>query len=127
MTKPIRVAFSGSGFRLPAHVGALCAIRDLNYLPKQYSGTSGGSIVAALAACGMSIDEMKKLALNNNWSKMLTLSLGSLLTGQGYCNGQYMLDWLAEHTGHKTFCDLKTDLIIMSSDINVPKGYDENS
>ena len=123
MSKLIRVAFSGSGFKFPVHVGALLAIRDTGFAPVEYAGTSGGSIIAALAASGMPLDDMKKLALTNDWSKMLTASWLSMLTGKGYCDGSYMLDWLTQNTKGMKFRDLPVDLVIMSSDITNAKPF----
>ena len=78
MKKPIRVALSGSGFKFPAHVGALHAIRDAGYEVIEIAGTSGGSIVASLAAVGMDLDIMKALTLTRDWADMLTFSPWSL-------------------------------------------------
>jgi NTE family protein len=116
--KPIRVALSGSGFKFPAHVGALIALRDLNYVVIEYAGTSGGSIVAALAACGMHLDDMKVLTLNHNWKPMLTWSPLQIFKGAraAYCSGNTLLDWILEETFHATFAHLQIPLTIMSSD-----------
>jgi NTE family protein len=122
--KPIRVAFSGSGFKFPAHVGALHAIRDAGFTPIEYAGTSGGSIVAALAAFGMDLDVMKNITMNRDWSDMLTFSLWSALRGKGYCTGDKLLSWISEHTGDITFNDLKTPLTIMSSDAVSETGFE---
>ncbi len=123
MGKPIRVALSGSGFRFPAHVGALMAIAAKGYTPIEYAGTSGGSIIAALAASGMDLDEMKYLTLNHDWNDMLTLSLGSLLTGKGYCDGSNMLKWMMQETKGMTFAQLPVDLTVMSSDSTFARPF----
>src|SRR5471032_3398026 len=114
---PIRVALSGSGFKFPAHVGALHAIRDAGFVPIEMAGTSGGSIVATLAACGMDLDQMKTLTLERDWSDMLSFSLGSVLTRMGYCSGAALLAWISENTAGKTFGDLTMDLVVMASDV----------
>ena len=116
--KPIRVALSGSGFKFPAHVGALAAIRDAGYAPIQLAGTSGGSIVASLAAIGMPIEAMRELTLTRDWSDMLTFSPWSLLTNMGWCSGSNLLDWITAQTAGKTFADLATDLVVMASDVS---------
>ena len=122
MSKDIRVALSGSGFKFPVHVGALLAIRDAGYTPIEYAGTSGGSIIASLAASGMSLEMMKALALTNDWSSMLTASWMSMLTGKGYCDGQYLYDWIESNTSNKKFKDC-VPLVIMSSDITNAKPF----
>lgn len=116
--KPIRIAFSGSGFKFPAHVGALCAVQDAGYSPVEYAGTSGGSIVAVMAACGLTLDWMRSVTMTRDWSDMLTFSPLSLVAGRGWCNGDALLAWLTEQTKGKTFADLAVDLTIMSSSIN---------
>ncbi|HYD58983.1 MAG TPA: patatin-like phospholipase family protein [Noviherbaspirillum sp.] len=115
--KPIRIALSGSGFKFPAHVGALLAIRDAGFTPVQYAGTSGGSIVGTMAACGMPLEQMRELTLSRDWSDMLSFSLWALMTNLGYCSGNTLQEWLEENTGRKTFADLDVDLVVMASDV----------
>ena len=122
--KQIRVALSGSGFKFPVHVGALIAIRDAGYIPIEYAGTSGGSIIAVLAASGMPLDYMKELSLRNDWGGMMSMSLWSMLRGRGYCDGEILLAWLTEHTGGKKFSELPVRLTIMSSDINTASPFE---
>jgi NTE family protein len=116
--KPIRIAFSGSGFKFPAHVGALLALRDGGYTPIEFAGTSGGSIVAALAASEfVTLEWMQQQTLERDWSDMLTFSPLSPFTEMGYCNGKALLAWMLENTGRKTFADLPRNLTIMASDV----------
>ena len=117
--KPIRVALSGSGFRLPAHVGALAAIEDAGYTVAQLAGTSGGSIVAALYAAGASTDELRELCLAMDWSPMMAPTLWSILRGQAWSSGKRMLGFLGEQTEGMTFADLDPDidLRIISADL----------
>jgi NTE family protein len=125
--RPIRVALSGSGFKFPAHVGALLAIRDAGFTPVEYAGTSGGSIVSALAASGMDLDAMKSLTLTRDWSDMLTLSPLSLLAGKGFCSGNALLEWMTEQTKGLTFNDLAASLTIMASDASTETGFEFSS
>lgn len=115
--RPLRVALSGSGFKFPAHVGALLAIRDAGFAPIEYAGTSGGSIVATLAACGMALEKMRELTLSRDWSDMLSFSIWSMFTNLGYCSGNTLKEWLEENTGGKTFADIDVDLVVMASDV----------
>lgn len=122
--KPLRVALSGSGFKFPAHVGALHAIADAGFTPVEYAGTSGGSIVAAMAACGLTLDWMRSLTMTRDWSDMLTPSPLAWLSGlRGYCDGAALLAWLNEQTKGKTFADLEVDLTIMSSALNSGRPF----
>lgn len=121
--KPIRVALSGSGFKFPAHVGALMAVRDAGYQVVELAGTSGGSIVAALAAAGMSLEEMRDLTLDRDWSDMLTWSPMSLTFKMGYCSGSTLQDFIDEQTGGRTFSELPVALTIVASDIVAARPY----
>jgi NTE family protein len=114
---PIRLAFSGSGFKTPAHVGAISAVHDAGYTPVEYAGTSGGSIVAALAACGMPLEEMQQLTMRQDWSDMLELNPLSIFDRMGFCNGENLLEWLQQHTGSRTFAQLDVDLTIVATDL----------
>ncbi|WGS53603.1 patatin-like phospholipase family protein [Paraburkholderia sp. D15] len=115
--KPIRVAFSGSGFKVPAHAGALQAIVDAGYQPIELAGTSGGSICAALYAAGMSLSDMKTLALTHDWSDMMSFSPLAAFRMRGFCDGQTLLAWMKEHTGGKTFAELAIDLTAIASNV----------
>ncbi|CAB3742379.1 hypothetical protein LMG24238_06875 [Paraburkholderia sediminicola] len=124
MSKPIRVAFSGSGFKVPAHVGALQAIADAGYQPIELAGTSGGSICAALYASGMSLSDMKTLALTHDWSNMMSFSPLAALRMRGFCDGKTLLAWMLEHTGGKTFVDLAIDFTAVASNVANEGAFD---
>lgn len=116
--RAIRIALSGSGFKFPAHVGALHAIRDAGFVPVDYAGTSGGSIVAALAASGFDLDNMKELTLNRDWSEMLSWSPLSLVTKMGYCDGKKLEQFVHDYTLRKTFSNLgQIGLTIVATDM----------
>lgn len=114
--KPIRIALSGSGYKFPAHVGALLALRDAGYRPVEYAGTSGGSIIATLAAAGMDLDLMRDLTLKQDWSMMLKWNPLALWSG-GFCNGETLYSWIDRMVGKKTFADLTTNLTVVASDV----------
>ncbi|MCL6470165.1 MAG: patatin-like phospholipase family protein, partial [Ralstonia sp.] len=123
MSKPIRVALSGSGFRLPAHLGALRAVHDAGYDIVELSGTSGGSIVGALYASGMTLDAMYDLCMGLDWSPMMRFSPWTLLTKQALCDGDALLDLLTKHTEGKTFAALDVDLRVIASDLASESEY----
>ena len=126
--KPLRVALSGSGFKFPAHVGALKAILDSGYTPIELAGTSGGSIIATLFAAGMDIETMTELSMTKDWSEMLTFNIISLFSKMGYCTGKTLEDWINNETKSLTFNDLKIDLTIVASDISnaIPFVFNKN-
>ncbi len=115
--KQIKVALSGSGFRLPAHIGALAAIEGQGYTITEICGTSGGAIVAALYACGMPIQTMKELAMTYDWSKVMRLQVWDGLRKGAYCSGDDLLEFLYKYTRCKLFGSVKTLLKIVASDL----------
>lgn len=58
----IGLALAGGGLQGIAHIGAIKALEDLNIKIDYISGTSSGSIFAAMYAIGFSTDEMKEFA-----------------------------------------------------------------
>lgn len=115
--KQIRVALSGAGFRIAGHTGALKAITEAGYTIPQIAGTSAGSIIAALYATGMTIAEMEHLALTQNWSSLLTCDPFSGWLHNGWCSGDNLFNWLADHTNDATFSDISVDLKIIAADL----------
>jgi NTE family protein len=122
--KPIRVALSGSGFRLGAHLGALQAIVDAGFVPVELAGTSGGAIVAALVAAGLlSLSEMRTLLMTLDWAPLMRFSAWSLLRRQALCPVDALLDFLTVRTGGKTFAQLDIALKIIASDLVTEKEF----
>lgn len=124
MSRPIRVALSGSGFRLGAHVGALQAIADAGYHVVELAGTSGGSIVASLYAAGMTLAEMRQMLMEMDWSPMMSFSPWALLRSQALCSGSALLGFLQQHTGGKSFADLSIDLKVIASDLLTEREFE---
>lgn len=58
----IGLALAGGGLQGIAHIGAIKALEDLNVKIDYISGTSSGSIFAAMYAIGFTTEEMKKFA-----------------------------------------------------------------
>ncbi len=123
MSKKIRVALSGSGFRLGAHLGALQAIEDAGYEVCQIAGTSGGSIIASLYAGGMTLAEMRALCMTMDWSPMMRFSPWALVMKQALCTGNTLLEFLESKTAGKTFADLSIDLRVIASDLLTEKEF----
>ncbi len=69
------LVLSGGGLRGLAHVGALKAIQSLEIPIDEYIGTSMGSLICALAAGGMDIGEMERLAIDLKDDDILDLRL----------------------------------------------------
>jgi|GEM_PF-1556728 len=123
MSRRIRVALSGSGFRLAAHLGALQAIADAGYEVIELAGTSGGSIVSALYASGMSLADMHQLCMSMDWSPMMRFSIVDVFRHQALCSGDALLAYLHEATGGRTFAQLNIDLKIVAADLLTEREF----
>ncbi|KDB08781.1 Patatin [Burkholderia sp. lig30] len=121
--KPIRVALSGSGFRLGAHLGALQASVDAGLEIVELAGTSGGSIVASLFASGMSLADMRRLCMEMDWSRMMRFSPWPVLRHQALCAGDELLAFLTDATGGKTFAQLGVDLKVVASNLLTEREF----
>ena len=71
----VTLVLSGGGLRGLAHVGVIKAIQALKIHINEYIGTSMGSLMCALAAGGMDIQEMERLALSLESKDIFELSL----------------------------------------------------
>src|SRR5579863_9264071 len=115
----ISVALSGSGFRFMCHIGVLRALLDNNYNITEIAGVSGGSIVAALYAMGVTPLQMMELAHKAPFQTFIKLDLASILLNNSLNTGDNLLDWLKTSIGATTtFKDIKMPLHIIATDLN---------
>src|SRR5436190_3074925 len=71
----IGLVLGGGGARGVAHISVLRAMEQLHVPVDCIAGTSMGSLVGALYASGMSVDEIEKLVLTLDWSELFSDSL----------------------------------------------------
>lgn len=108
---------AGGGTRLPAHIGALQALSDLQIGFSHLVGVSGGSIIASLYASGMSIAEIKHIAITTNYNQFKGFSLVNLIRNGGLSSGDVFEQWVDANLQGKTFNDLKYNLHIVATDV----------
>ena len=115
--KNIGLALGGGGSRGFAHLGALKALEEKGINPNIFSGTSAGSIVAALLAAQKTPDEILEIM------KDIKLSDASKITTP--VNGFASLDNLGKKLDEilegKNFSDLEHQLFICASNLNTGK------
>ncbi len=117
-TMRIVPVFSGGGTRLPAHIGILQALSELDIEFSSIVGVSGGSIISALYCSGMQIEEIKQLALETDFKKFRGYSLIRLIKDGGLSSGDKFEQWIDKQLNGKTFVDLPHDLNILATDVN---------
>ena len=108
---------AGGGTRLPAHIGVLQALKDLEINFSHIVGVSGGSIIASLYAAGLSIDNIKHIAITTNYNQFRGFSLVSLIRNGGLSSGDVFEQWVDHHLQGKTFIDLERNLHVVATDV----------
>ena len=121
MTDKIVPILAGGGTRLPAHLGVLKALLELNISFDHIVGVSGGSIIASFFASGLSIDEIKKIALETNYNQFRGFSLYKLIRNGGLSSGDVFEKWVDDHLQGKTFSELDKQLHVVATDVKSGK------
>jgi len=68
----IGIVLSGGGAKGFAHVGVLKVLEELGIQPDYIAGTSMGSLVGGLYACGYKSKDITKITHDQNWTELLT-------------------------------------------------------
>ncbi len=110
--------FSGGGTRLPAHIGILQAMHELDINFSHIVGVSGGSIVSSLFAAGHSLDDIKKLALSTDFNQFRSFSLIRLLMDGGLSSGDKFEQWMDDILESRTFSDMDLNFHVLATDVN---------
>jgi NTE family protein len=108
---------AGGGTRLPAHVGVLTALHDLNIGYNHLVGVSGGSVVASLVAAGKELEYMKSLFRSVNFVQFRGYSLINLLRHGGLSSGKHFEQWMDGQLQGARFRDLALNLHIVATDV----------
>jgi len=108
---------AGGGTRLPAHVGVLGALRDMDYRYRHIVGVSGGSVVAALATAGVGLERLESLFRETDFARFRGHSLINLLLRGGLSDGRAFERWLDHELGGARFADLDIDLHVVATDV----------
>lgn len=123
--------FEGGGVRGTAFVGAIEVIEQAGYEWMRLAGTSAGSIIASLLACGYKAAEIKQIMADLDYDRIRGNSLLDrvpligdsldVLVNLGIYNNEYLEEWLYEllaKKGVRTFADLpEGKLKIIASDL----------
>ncbi len=115
-----RLAFSGSGFLAPLHAGAACAVMDTDCPIVETAGTSGGSIIAAAVALGMTQADLKKLAIDTSFKGLLNFDWFGAIKNRSFCNGNRLLSFLEDTFDGACMKDMMLPCHIVST--HVEKG-----
>tara|TARA_R110001583_G_scaffold188249_1_gene350277 strand:+ start:158 stop:1042 length:885 start_codon:yes stop_codon:yes gene_type:complete len=108
---------AGGGTRLPAHIGILTALQELDIKFDHLVGVSGGSIVAALYAAGHSVGAINQIAMETDFSQFLSQSLFKLLRSGGLSSGDRFEAWIDEKLNGVTFKQLAYHFHVVATDV----------
>lgn len=129
--KKLGLALGGGGLRGLAHIGILQVLED-NDIPLSFiSGTSVGSIIAALHVCGMSAYQMEQEVLKLKSRDYLDYNISGLIRHflacffpflnnnvDGIIKGERLEKLVYHLTGGGTLQDSKIPVAIIACDIN---------
>jgi NTE family protein len=109
--KKIDLVLSSSGVRAPCFIGAIAALQDKGYTIERIAGSSGGAIIAAGFALGMTCEEMEKLSASIPYDSFRDFNLKNLLSlrNPSIYTGQKLDYYYKEIFGDKTLSDFKID------------------
>jgi len=115
-TRPPRVALAlgGGAARGFAHIGVIEVLEENGIRPDIVTGTSAGSLVAALYASGHTGKELENIAINMDESALTDWSF----PGRGLIRGEALAHYVRETTGNKPLEQMKIPLGIVATDLD---------
>lgn len=112
-TPKIGITFSGGGARAVTHIGIIQAFEENGIKADFVAGTSGGAIIAALYAAGVSVEKMRELAGQGSLFKIYKAGLPI----KGFTSLDYLGELLAEYIGIDTFEALPIPLSVVAANL----------
>jgi len=114
--KKIGYALGGGSARGLFHIGVLGVLEEHGIYPDVIAGTSMGSIVGALYASGLSASEIKRIAVEMDWKKLIRLA-DLTLPLSGLFQGKRVVALLKSILRDKTFSQLKIPFACVATDL----------
>ncbi len=113
MNKQFSLVLGGGAARGMAHIGIIERLDELWLSPVEISGTSIGAVIGAFFAAWYRGVEMRKIALETNFLKLIDLDLKNWLL-----KWNKIMKYLSNYLGNTNFSELKIPLSIVATDIN---------
>jgi len=107
----IDVILASSGVRASCFIGGLTALEENGYKIKRIAGSSGGAIIAAAYALGLSPDELTRMAVDTPYQRFKDFRLNNLLSlsNPSVYKGQELDNYYKSIYGDATLSDFKID------------------
>lgn len=113
MNKQFSLVLGGGAARGLAHIGIIEYLDETWYRPIEISWTSIGAIIGAFYASWYSGKEMRKIAIETNFLKLIDLDLKNWLL-----KWNKIIKHLSQYLWNTTFSELKIPLSIVSTNID---------
>jgi len=109
--KELDIVLASSGTRAPCFIGAIDAILEKGYNIRRIAGFSGGAIIAAGFALGMSVDELRALAPDTPYNTFRDFKIKNLLSlrNPSVYTGKALDQFYQRVFGNATMKDFKID------------------
>lgn len=114
------LALGGGAARGFAHIGVLQVLEENGLRPTVVTGTSAGSLVAAMYATGMKGSEIERLALGMEEATLTDWSLPIL--GRGVLRGDALERYVRQAVGGRTLETMALPLGILATDLQTGRG-----
>lgn len=125
------LVFEGGGIKGLAYIGVLEEMQkmcDISSI-QGFAGTSAGSIIATFLAVGMSVEQIKTILFNNDFSKLIPTNtwqvaiVYNIFNNYGYVDDNHFMRFLEKHlpkdyTLKELWDERQKELIIVGSDLN---------
>jgi NTE family protein len=119
--KKVAVVLGGGGMKGLAHIGALKALHRHGIVPDEYIGTSVGGYICALAAGGLSADQIEDIGLSIRRHDILDYDWLGLLWKRGLSRSLYrgkaLHDFFRRTIPVDRWDDLRKPLYVTSVDL----------
>jgi NTE family protein len=115
--KKVGLALGGGAARGLAHIGVLEVLEKEGIPVDLIAGTSAGAVAGALYAQGKSAGQIKELALDTGWRRLVSL-IDLALPRSGFIEGARIKNQLKAIIGDISFSDLKIPLSCLATDIS---------
>jgi NTE family protein len=115
--KKVGLALGGGAARGLAHIGVLEVLEREGIPVEMIAGTSAGAAVGALYAEGKRAGQIKELALDTGWRRLISL-IDLALPRSGFIEGTRIKNQLKAIIGDISFSDLKIPLACVATDIS---------
>ncbi|MGE4159818.1 MAG: patatin-like phospholipase family protein [Planctomycetota bacterium] len=120
--RKILLVLGGGGLRGLSHIGVLKALKEADLMPDEFAGTSVGSLIAALGASGMPVEDIERFGRAVTKDDVLSFNFPGLLkrgAKVGHLQSSEALsNLISRHLKTERFADLKHPLFINTVNIN---------